>query len=122
MASSPPPPQDDMAASTPNPAYRKFGIGDESTEVVAVKFALDPEISNESVGKHLGEAVEGEAVAIGEEGEEVGIFADVAKIKKIYKLNDGGKRKKGPAVNGNARDERKDMESVILGTMALKGS
>ncbi|KAL1597738.1 hypothetical protein SLS60_008224 [Paraconiothyrium brasiliense] len=87
-----------------------------------MRFALDPNITTESVGEHLGGAVEGEAVAIGDEGEEVGMFADVAKIKKIYKLNDGGKGRKGPAVNGEAKDERKAMESVILGTMALKGS
>lgn len=109
-------------------AYRKFGISDESTEVVAVKFALEGDggdVTGESVGRHLAGAVEGDAVEIGEGGEEVGSFADVGKIRKIYKLGDGGKGKKGDAhvnVNGAARDERREMESFILGTMALKGS
>ena len=90
---------------------------------VAVKFSLSPEITTESVGKHLGEVVEGESVVISENGEELAQFADVAKLRKIFKLNDGGaKGKKGAAVNGEAKDELKGLESVILGTMALKGS
>ena len=103
-------------------AYRKFGITDVSATVVVVKFSLDGETTGESVGKHLGEVVEGESVAIGEHGAEVGRFADVGKIRKLFKLNDGAKGNKGAMVNGEAVDERRDMESVMLGTMALKGS
>lgn len=104
-------------------SYRKFGIDDSSSTLVAVKFSLSPEITTESVGKHLGDVVEGESVAISEEGEELAQFADVAKLRKIFKLNDGGaKGKKGAAVNGEAKDELRGLESVILGTMALKGS
>lgn len=103
-------------------SYRKFGIEDSSAALVAVKFSLSPDTTTESVGKHLGDAVEGESVAIGENGEELSRFADLGKIRKIFKLNDGGKGKKGAAVNGEAKDERKGLESVILGTMALKGS
>ncbi|KAJ4299763.1 hypothetical protein N0V90_005009 [Kalmusia sp. IMI 367209] len=103
-------------------SYRKFGIGDDSTSVIAVKFSLEPEVTNESVTRHLGEVVKGDSVELSENGEELGVFADVGKIRKIYKLNDGPKGKKGPAVNGEARDESKQLESVILGTMALKGS
>ncbi|OAF98857.1 CGI-121-domain-containing protein, partial [Paraphaeosphaeria sporulosa] len=109
-------------------AYRKVGMGDESGHVLVVKFGgLEEDVTAESVAKHLGMVVEGESVEIAEEMGEVGMFADVGKIRKIYKLGEGGakgKGKKGTDVNGDgtARDERKDMESVILGTMALKGS
>ncbi|KAF1966711.1 CGI-121-domain-containing protein [Bimuria novae-zelandiae CBS 107.79] len=103
-------------------SYRKFGINNASSTLIAIKFSLDPEITGESVARHLGEVVEGESVDIGPNGEELAMFADVAKIRKIFKLNDGGKGKEGAAVNGEARDERKQMESVILGTIALKGS
>ncbi|KAF2437514.1 CGI-121-domain-containing protein, partial [Karstenula rhodostoma CBS 690.94] len=109
-------------------AYRKFGIADESSEVLVVKFGgMGDGVTAEGVGTHLGEVVEGEVVSIGEGMEEVAMFADVGKIRKIYKLGEAGakgKGKKGAVVNGDGkvRDERKDMESVILGTMALKGS
>ncbi|KAF9732618.1 hypothetical protein PMIN06_012235 [Paraphaeosphaeria minitans] len=109
-------------------AYRKFGMGDESREVLVVKFGgLGEAVAAEWVGKHLGEVVEGESVRMGEDMEEVAMFADVAKVRKIYKLGEGGakgKGKKGTDVNGDgkARDELKGMESVILGMMALKGS
>lgn len=103
-------------------SYRKFGISDTSTHIIAVKLSLTPEVTNESVSKHLGEVVQGESVEVEEQGEELGMWADEAKIRKVFKLNDGGKGKKGAALNGAAKDERKEMESVILGVISLKGS
>ncbi|KAF2010537.1 CGI-121-domain-containing protein [Aaosphaeria arxii CBS 175.79] len=106
-------------------SYRKFGIADSTTSLIAVKLGLAPEITNESVAKHLGEHVKGESVPLGEEGQELGQWADEAKLRKIYKLEPagGGKPKKG-AVNGDgaALDPRKEMEAVILGLMTIKGS
>lgn len=103
-------------------SYRKFGIADDSKFIIAVKLSLDPTITTESVSSHLSDVVEGEPVELGKEGEQLAMFADVGKIRKIYKLNDVAKGKKGPAVNGNPNDETKQLESVILGTMALKGT
>jgi len=102
-------------------SYRKFGISDTTTSLIAVKFSVTPEITQESVGKHLSEVVQGSPIPISEEGEELGTWADEAKIRKIYKLTDGGKGKKG-AVNGAAADEKALLESVVLGTITLKGS
>lgn len=103
-------------------SYRKFGIGDESTHIVAVKLGLTPEVTVDSVGKHLAEAVQGTSVEIAEQGGELGMWADEAKIRKIYKLNDTNQGKKGAGVNGVAKDEREVLESVILGIISLKGS
>jgi EKC/KEOPS complex subunit CGI121/TPRKB len=135
-------------------SYRKFGISDTSTTLIAVKLPLSPSttsasdstaedgkpryafdegITNESVGKHLGSVVQGTSVPIGEEGSELGSYCEVEKVKKVYKLSVGDaskKGKKGAVVNGDAGgekegrsvDERKEMEGVILGIMALKGS
>jgi EKC/KEOPS complex subunit CGI121/TPRKB len=106
-------------------SYRKFGISDTTECMIAVKFGIAEGVTEESVGKHLGEVVEGTPIAVGGECEELEMFADEAKIKKIYKLNDGGKGKgKKGAVNGNgvSSDEREQLESVILGTISLKGS
>ncbi|CAN9180910.1 unnamed protein product [Alternaria sp. RS040] len=127
-------------------SYKKFGIADTTTALIAVKLPLSPSsiastdekstyekdesITNESVSSHLGSAVEGTSVELGETGEELGMWCDVDKVKKVYKLGgDGGKKGKKGAVNGDGGDverrkaeEKKDIESVVLGIIALKGS
>lgn len=86
----------------------------------------DVELTNEKVSEHLGRVVEGESVGIGEVGSELGNACDVERVRKVYKLNDGKKGTKGAVVNGDGgkgkEDERKEIESVILGIMALKGA
>ncbi|KAH8626656.1 hypothetical protein IG631_18674 [Alternaria alternata] len=127
-------------------SYKKFGIADTTTALIAVKLPLSPSstastdekstyekdesITNESVRLHLGSAVEGTSVELGETGEELGMWCDVDKVRKAYKLGgDGGKKGKKGAVNGDGGDverrkaeEKKDIESVVLGIIALKGS
>ncbi|KAL1798260.1 hypothetical protein ACET3X_002297 [Alternaria dauci] len=128
-------------------SYKKFGIADTTTTLVAVKLPLSPSsstastdekstyqkddsITNESVSLHLGSAVEGTSVEVGEAGEELGMWCDVEKVKKVYKLGgDGGKKGKKGVVNGDGgdvekrkADEKRDIESVVLGIIALKGS
>lgn len=54
-------------------------------------------------------------------------MTDLPRVKKIYKLNNAGfvnARPKGDAVNGEAGlgDEGKELEILILGSMALRGS
>jgi EKC/KEOPS complex subunit CGI121/TPRKB len=68
--------------------------------------------------------VEGESVPIGEDGEEIGAFCDVEKVKKAYKLDGVGGGGKKEAVNGTsgAIGDRKELEGVILGMMTIKGS
>jgi EKC/KEOPS complex subunit CGI121/TPRKB len=88
-------------------------------------YKKDEGITNETVSEHLGEVVQGSSVPIGELGEELGSFCEVDKVRKVYKLDAGKKGKKGAVVNGDTGDEkrvREEMESVILGVMALKGS
>jgi EKC/KEOPS complex subunit CGI121/TPRKB len=58
--------------------------------------------------------VEGESVQIGDEGEELGGFCDVERVRKVYKLAGVGKR--------GGVDEKKELESVVLGIMTIKGS
>lgn len=55
-------------------------------------------------------------------------MVDIARVKKLYKLNAlGGGAKKGGAngVSGkteNKVDERKELEIMVLGAMALRGA
>jgi EKC/KEOPS complex subunit CGI121/TPRKB len=118
-------------------SYKKFGLSDTTSDLIAVKLPLksqgddwvvDAVITNESVSSHLGSVVEGTSVQVGEDGEELGLACDIDKVRKLYKLGADGaakKGKKGAVVNGNGGEKqgaRKEMESVILGTIALKGS
>jgi EKC/KEOPS complex subunit CGI121/TPRKB len=90
------------------------------------EWVVDDSIKNESVSQHLGSVVEGTNVEIGEEGSELGQGCDLGKVRKVYKLGaeSGAKKgKKGAFVNGDGeKDDRKEMESVILGTITLKGT
>jgi EKC/KEOPS complex subunit CGI121/TPRKB len=45
-------------------------------------------------------------------------MTDLARVRKIYKLNGGGKN--GVKVEGE--DERKELEILVLGSIALRGS
>jgi EKC/KEOPS complex subunit CGI121/TPRKB len=126
-------------------SYKKFGIADTTTTLIAVKLPLSPStssvgqqgsyekdesITNESVSKHLGSAVQGTSVEIGEAGEVLGMSCDVDKVRKVYKLGGGDSGKKGKKAGGLDGDvdaerrlaEKKDIESVVLGVIALKGS
>lgn len=76
---------------------------------------------------HLGSVVDGTGVRVenGNGDLELGEACDLQRVRKVYKLgHHGGKRaNKGGPVNGQeSKDERKDMESVILGIIALKGT
>jgi EKC/KEOPS complex subunit CGI121/TPRKB len=73
----------------------------------------------ESVSQHLQQNIEGDQVDVSD-----AIFAelaDQARLRKIYKLN--VQTKKG-ASNGtpSKESETKELETSILGVMALKGS
>lgn len=124
-------------------SYKKFGLSDSTTNLIAVKlplklhadsdreskWVLDDLVTNASVGKHLGEVVQGTNVPIiSEDGCELGQWCDVEKVRKVYKLasGDAGKANKkntpAPAIMEQQGHHKKQMESIILGTMALKGS
>lgn len=83
-------------------------------------------ITTQTVSNHLSDAVQGTSVELGEDGVELGSCCNVDQIRKTYKLGgDAGKKgKKGPIVNGTRGEQEKikDMESVVLGIIALKGS
>ena len=73
--------------------------------------------------EHLDKEVDGELVEF--EDDVIWEMTDLARVRKIYKLNSlGGSGKKGAMVNGvgNEREERKEMEILVLGSMALRGA
>lgn len=111
-------------------SYKTFGLTDKTTSLIAVKLpikadgSIDPSVTHASVSQHLGSAVEGTSVALSADGAELGQAAEVHRIKKVYKIScsKGKAQKRGPAANGEAKDDRSDIEAVVLGTIALKGA
>lgn len=111
-------------------SFRSFGLTASTTSLLAVKVGHvgSASVTAESVERHLEANVKGERIEFDDEG--LAGMSDLGRIRKIYKLNapDGGGKgkKKGGEVNGvngdEERDERAEMESVVLGLMALRGS
>ena len=99
-------------------SFRRFGISDTTQHVLAIK-VLSSGITAESVSQHLQQNIEGDQVDVSDAN--FAEFADQARLRKIYKLN--AQTKKGPA-NGtpSKESEIKDLETSIIGVMALKGS
>ena len=83
-------------------SFRRFGISDDSTNVLAMKVSGDPA----EIEAHLKQFVEGELVPLTDEVL-VGM-CDLGRIRKLYRVDAGS--------------ARKDAEAFVLGSMALKGS
>lgn len=68
--------------------------------------------------------IEGQAVPF--DDETIATMTDLGRVKKIYKLNSGGGGGgKKREINGTSKvevDEKREMEMLILGAMALRGS
>jgi EKC/KEOPS complex subunit CGI121/TPRKB len=80
----------------------------------------DGTLTAESVAAHLGSVVEGTSQSISERGDELGSACDLDKLRKIYKITPNVKGKKGVAVD--ASNNTSELESIVLGVIALKGS
>ncbi|TGO24741.1 hypothetical protein BPAE_0096g00470 [Botrytis paeoniae] len=105
-------------------SFRRFGITPSTTSLLIVKVA--PASSASQISEHLSSVIEGEPVPFDDES--LASMVDIARVKKLYKLNAiGGGGKKGGAngMNGkveNQVDERKELEIMVLGAMALRGA
>ena len=87
--------------------------------VVKVVDTTSSAATAESIEAHLRENVQGTQVAF--EDEVLSNMTDIARVKKIYKLNAAGGGKKA-VVNGVGKvDERRELEVTVLGAMALRG-
>ncbi|KAI9170758.1 Kinase binding protein [Paramyrothecium foliicola] len=101
-------------------AYRRFGVSPTTKDLLVVKVTFPTETqprpaSADQVWKHLEESVEGSAVPVTDE--QIAATADVAKVRKYYKLN-------GLNWLDDIKDEaakRQEMETLVLGGMALRG-
>ncbi|KAL8713336.1 MAG: hypothetical protein Q9220_002535 [cf. Caloplaca sp. 1 TL-2023] len=116
-------------------SFRRFGISPTTSSLFAVKVSKKPQMDPAEIQSHLLGSVQGIPVPFTEA--EVQTLTDMAKIRKIYKLNEvkNANRKSGTSgkethqadamLNGNERkkaSERQNLEGIILGLMALRGA
>jgi EKC/KEOPS complex subunit CGI121/TPRKB len=92
-------------------SFRRFGIQDTTTNILAIKVSDDAE----SVQSHLQQHVEGTLVEFSDQT--IAGTSAPAKIKKIYKVDISQ-----PSNKDGAEKARAEAEAFILGAMALKGS
>ncbi|KAG9233543.1 kinase binding protein CGI-121-domain-containing protein [Amylocarpus encephaloides] len=109
-------------------SFRRFGITPSTTSLLLIKITTDPSLSASDIASHLTTSIEGEALPFTDESIEN--VTDLARVRKIYKLNAGGGAKgkggkggKGGVNNVTSRvDERKELEVAVLGAIALRGA
>ncbi|EFQ99707.1 cgi121 [Nannizzia gypsea CBS 118893] len=103
-------------------AFRRFGITDSTKDLLVVKVSTTPDITHESISKHLGEAIEGTQVAF--DDATLSQITDISKIQKAYKLSNvvDQKPSKKPTVDAAEKTLKKRLETSIVGAIALRGS
>jgi EKC/KEOPS complex subunit CGI121/TPRKB len=112
-------------------SFRRFGITPTTTNLLIIKVTTPPSpLTASEIQSHLTSSIEGEQVPF--EDSILQQLTDVPRVKKIYKLNSSGGGKKNAQLNGTAMDglsinrngeenERKELELLVLGAMALRG-
>ncbi|KAF2666471.1 CGI-121-domain-containing protein [Microthyrium microscopicum] len=109
-------------------SFRRFGVADETTSLLAIKVipttgtAAGDSSATDAIATHLRGAVEGEPAPFTDEA--FAGLSDVTRIRKLYKAPAPGSSRKKTGVNGTSSSlqELKSLESIIIGSMAIKGS
>lgn len=104
-------------------SFRRFGVTDTTTDLLVIKLSTSPSITHESVKKDLDTMIEGTTVTFHDDV--LARMTDVARVRKIYKLNTSsvltvGREKRKEAAG--TKLEVKELEAMILGLMALRGA
>lgn len=102
-------------------AYRRYGITSSSKDIIIVKVLISnaedqsSELTSQDVEAHLQEHIEGTSVPFNDEI--LSEITDWTKVRKYYKLN-------GIGWIDAIKDEslkRREMEMLVLGSIALRG-
>ncbi|KAH8423215.1 EKC/KEOPS complex subunit CGI121/TPRKB [Aspergillus melleus] len=100
-------------------SFRKFGITDSTKDLLVIKVSVDPSVTHDTVAAHLSQYIEGSMVPFNDET--LSQIADVAKIKKAYKLG-ALNTTPGNQANGVQDDQMKRLELSVLAAIALRGA
>ncbi|EGX94570.1 Kinase binding protein CGI-121 [Cordyceps militaris CM01] len=101
-------------------AYRRFGISPTTKDLLVAKITFPTEAqpepaATESIAKHLRQNIEGDYVPVTDEN--ITACTDMTKVRKYYKIN---------GINWldaleNTQTKQQQIESLVLGSMALRG-
>lgn len=94
---------------------RRFGVADTTKDLLVVKLPVTSDITADSVTKHLEKYVEATPVPFNDET--ISTMSDLAKIRKLYKLNQLASASPMDHVN-----TVKSLEPLILGSIAIRGA
>lgn len=108
-------------------SFRRFGVTDDSSNLLAIKVFSGSEASASfstaasNVSKHLLDSVDGKLVDF--TNDNIAAVSDLLRIKKIYKLPADSKSTSARP-NGFTpyQEQIQQIEAMVLGTMAVKGS
>jgi EKC/KEOPS complex subunit CGI121/TPRKB len=104
-------------------SFRRFGITPNTSNLLLIKISTPSQPHTaEAIQAHLIANLEGKQVEFSDEV--LGSMTDLAKVRKIYKLNSGGGKVGKGLINGTSKEdtERRELEVLILGSMALRGA
>lgn len=102
-------------------SYRRFGISPSTKTLLVVKVTFPTETrpqppSRESIARHLSENVQGRPLPVTDGN--IAAATDMGKVRKYYKLNGMPWL---DALAGGAPSKTREVESLVLGAMALRG-
>ncbi|KAJ6781425.1 hypothetical protein PWT90_09979 [Aphanocladium album] len=102
-------------------AYRRFGISPTTKDLLVAKITFPTETQaqptpSDLIAKHLQENVQGSSMPVTDEN--IAASTDLAKVRKYYKLNGINWL---DALDENAPAKTQQIESLVLGSMALRG-
>lgn len=88
--------------------------------MIVVKVAIDPTTTVDIVSNHLAASITGQQTALSDE--QLRKDNDIARIRKVYKLNPSTFKKLSNGISSSHDQEIHDLEVQILGLMALRGA
>lgn len=108
-------------------SFRTFGITPTTATLLLIKVTTPTSAQTAaSIQAHISSAIEGDQIAFSDA--ELQVVTDWGRVKKIYKLNNaavsGPGNKQAKVTNGTTtseEDQRKELEALVLGSMALRG-
>lgn len=100
-------------------AFRRFGVGDATKDLIVVKVAEAADLTLEQVKAHLGASIKGEEAAFSDQA--LGSVSDISRLRKVYKLPAPASGKTTNGVHADS-DDIEHLEVQILGAMALRGA
>ena len=105
-------------------SFRRFGITPTTTGLLVIKVSTpSAPFTGPQIQERLSKVVEGTQIPFSDD--ELRDMTDLVRVRKIYKLNsagEGGKKAVTGADRPSESDERKGLEILVLGSMALRGA